>query len=154
MDEANLGVARGDIEASSAASHKSMKGVAMYRGGMEEAMGPGHRSPNFARRCCAAVLAAVLAIGVVEAAAAAVPLDLNRASVEELAELPGIGPARAEAIVSRREAVPFERVEELLAIRGIGDAVFARLRERVHVVRPVGPEPEKEVAGHLPEALR
>jgi competence protein ComEA len=57
--------------------------------------------------------------------------------VVELAELPGIGPSRARAIVERREAVPFERVEELLAIRGIGDSVYAKLRERVVVEETV-----------------
>lgn len=60
-------------------------------------------------------------------------LDLNKADVAELARLPGIGPVRAQAIVERRQAVPFARVEELLAIRGIGDATFAGLRERVQV---------------------
>lgn len=106
------------------------------------------------RQWCALVFALGLLLGAGRAGYALVPLDLNRASVEELAELPGIGPARAGAIVARREAVPFERVEELLAIRGIGEAVFARLREQVQVIRPVGPPPEAAPARELPEALR
>ncbi|MEO2168697.1 MAG: helix-hairpin-helix domain-containing protein [bacterium] len=67
------------------------------------------------------------------AAASGGPLDLNTATAAELAELPGIGASRAQAIVERRNAVPFAAVEELLAIRGIGDSVYAGLRERVVV---------------------
>jgi len=48
-------------------------------------------------------------------------VDINRASVEEFTKLPGIGPALARRIVAFREKHgPFRRVEDLLAIRGIG----------------------------------
>lgn len=47
-------------------------------------------------------------------------LDLNRASAESLGALPGVGPARAEAIVRERARRPFRRVEDLGAVRGIG----------------------------------
>ena len=66
---------------------------------------------------------------------AAVPgeprLDLNHATEQELAALPGIGQVRAAAIVRRRAQVPFDRVEELLDVPGIGPAVFAALEDRV-----------------------
>ena len=43
------------------------------------------------------------------------PLDLNVANVKELAELPGIGPVTANAIVQfRQKSGPFRRVEDLL----------------------------------------
>ena len=71
---------------------------------------------------------------------AAVPLDLNRASVQELDALPGIGPVLAERIVAYRERHgPFRAPEELRAVRGIGPRLLARLRPRVEV-RPVGVE--------------
>lgn len=60
------------------------------------------------------------------------PIDLNRASVDLLAELPGIGPAKASAIVERRRtAGPFRTVEELAEVRGIGPKTVERLRNRV-----------------------
>ena len=69
------------------------------------------------------------------------PLDLNRASQEQLSGLPGIGPVRARAIVARRSEIPFERVEELLDVPGIGPAIFTGLQGRVDVV------PEAESSG-------
>lgn len=56
-------------------------------------------------------------------------LDLNRASATELQALPGIGPARAEAIVRwREEHGRFRRVEDLLQVPGVGSATLERLR--------------------------
>jgi competence ComEA-like helix-hairpin-helix protein len=50
----------------------------------------------------------------------ATPIDLNTATAEELAQIPGIGPGTARSIVQFREkSGPFKRVEDLLAIRGI-----------------------------------
>lgn len=48
------------------------------------------------------------------------PLDLNRASADGLEALPGIGPARAAAIVAERSRRPFERVSDLQRVHGIG----------------------------------
>jgi competence protein ComEA len=62
------------------------------------------------------------------------PVDLNTATVDELDTLPGIGPATAEAIVAHREANgPFTSVDQLIDVRGIGEAKLAQLRERVRV---------------------
>ncbi|MDI3318096.1 MAG: helix-hairpin-helix domain-containing protein [Bacillota bacterium] len=64
-------------------------------------------------------------------------LDLNRATAEELDRLPGIGPARAQAIVALREARGgFRSVDELLEVRGIGPALLEELRSRVRVGPP------------------
>jgi competence protein ComEA len=61
-------------------------------------------------------------------------VDLNRASVEELQALPGIGPTRAEAIVRwRGEHGSFRTVDELLEVPGIGPATLGRLRALVGV---------------------
>ncbi len=56
-------------------------------------------------------------------------LNLNDASLEELETLPGIGPARARAILRWREERGFFReLEELLEVPGIGPATIERLR--------------------------
>lgn len=76
-------------------------------------------------------------LSLVSSAAAAEPmLDLNRASADQLAALPGIGSVRARAIIARRSEMPFDRVEELLDVPGIGNAVFAGIRERIRIVVP------------------
>lgn len=62
------------------------------------------------------------------------PVDLNRASEAELDTLPGVGPATAAAIVAtRQERGGFRSVDDLLDVRGIGEAKLAQLRDRVTV---------------------
>ena len=60
-------------------------------------------------------------------------IDLNAASAEELETLPGVGPARAEAIISEREARPFRVPGDLRRVPGIGEATFQRLAPLVAV---------------------
>jgi len=61
-------------------------------------------------------------------------VNLNTATLSELDRLPGIGPARAAAILQEREARgPFASVEELSRVPGLGPAAIARLRDRVVV---------------------
>lgn len=56
------------------------------------------------------------------------PIDLNRADAAALERLPGIGPARAEAIVEHRERHgPFADPGDLRDVPGIGEATFQRL---------------------------
>ena len=61
-------------------------------------------------------------------------LDLNTASAEELAELPGIGAELAERVAAwREENGPFETVEDLMKVSGIGEKKLEGLRDRVTV---------------------
>jgi competence protein ComEA len=62
------------------------------------------------------------------------PVDINRASADQLDELPGVGPATAEAIITHREQNgPFGSVDELIDVRGIGEAKLEQLRDLVTV---------------------
>jgi competence protein ComEA len=66
------------------------------------------------------------------AAPGAPRLNLNSATLSELDRLPGIGPARAAAILQEREARgPFTSVEALSRVPGLGPSAIARLRELV-----------------------
>ncbi|MEZ5380604.1 MAG: helix-hairpin-helix domain-containing protein [Microthrixaceae bacterium] len=61
-------------------------------------------------------------------------VNLNTADAAALEELPGVGPVTAEAIVAHRsEAGPFTQVEELLEVRGIGDAKLEAMADLVTV---------------------
>ena len=62
------------------------------------------------------------------------PVDVNHATVDQLDELPGIGPATAAAIVDHREQNgPFATVDDLEAVRGIGPAKLEAIRDLVSV---------------------
>ena len=76
----------------------------------------------------------------------AAQLDLNRAAASSLEVLPGIGPARAQAIVAERCRARFERVEEIERVRGIGPALRAGLAARVKV----GPAADQRVGAGCP----
>ena len=58
----------------------------------------------------------------------------NRADVSQLVELPGVGPVLAERIVAHREANgPFQTVEDLLDVPGIGEAKLSAIRDLIVV---------------------
>lgn len=61
-------------------------------------------------------------------------LDLNRADVAALMELPGIGQSKAEAIVGyREEHGPFSQAEDLMKVEGIKEGVFNKIKDRIKV---------------------
>lgn len=63
------------------------------------------------------------------------PLDLNRASAEDLEALPGIGPALAARILAARQERLFSSIDDLERVPGIGPATLQRLRALVTVGR-------------------
>lgn len=66
------------------------------------------------------------------------PVDVNSADAETIAaELDGIGLARAQAIVAYREANgPFRSVEDLLAVKGVGERILAANRDNIRLGSP------------------
>jgi len=62
------------------------------------------------------------------------PVDLNAATLDQLDGLPGIGPTTARAILERRREVGrFRSVDDLLTVKGIGEAKLDALRASVVV---------------------
>ncbi|HYF26612.1 MAG TPA: ComEA family DNA-binding protein [Baekduia sp.] len=78
--------------------------------------------------------AAAGAVGPATAAVPAAPVDLNAATAEQLETLDGVGPATAAKILQYRdEHGGFRSVDELAQVPGIGPKRLAALRERVRV---------------------
>lgn len=73
-------------------------------------------------------------------------VDLNRAGVDELCTLPGIGRKKAEAIIALRDRRPFTRVTQLLQIKGIGHKTLLKLKPRVTVTPAPSTAPVTSVA--------
>lgn len=62
------------------------------------------------------------------------PVDINTADAETLDTLPGIGPALAERIITyREEHGPFDSGEELMEVKGIGEATYEGLADWITV---------------------
>ncbi len=61
-------------------------------------------------------------------------VNINEATLEELDTLPGIGPTTAQAIIDYRAANgPFESIDELLDVQGIGEGTLDDIRAYVTV---------------------
>lgn len=70
-------------------------------------------------------------------ASATEPVYLNHASVDELRRLPGVGPKRAEAILVLRQRLGrFQRVEDLLRVKGVGRGAVKKWRPLVRLDAP------------------
>jgi competence ComEA-like helix-hairpin-helix protein len=69
-------------------------------------------------------------------------VNVNGAGVDELAVLPGLGPATAQRIVDhRREHGPFTELEGLLDVPGVGPATLDAMRPHLRPIRRREPTP-------------
>lgn len=90
---------------------------------------------------CALVLCLGMAISSVSVLAqksgagqASEKISLNSATVEQLQELPGIGPSIAKRIIEHRTKVGrFNRIEEVINIKGVGEKKFQKIKDRLIV---------------------
>ncbi|MGI5897696.1 MAG: helix-hairpin-helix domain-containing protein [Candidatus Dojkabacteria bacterium] len=55
-------------------------------------------------------------------------ININSASLEELDSLTGVGPSTAQKIIDGR---PYEKIEDILNVSGIGESSFAKFREKI-----------------------
>lgn len=61
-------------------------------------------------------------------------ISLNRATLQELLTLPGIGEVKAQAIIDyRQENGNFNSIDELKNVKGIGDSTFEKLKDYITI---------------------
>jgi len=61
-------------------------------------------------------------------------INLNRAEVWLLEALPGIGETRAKAIIAyRHQNGPFQNINELIKVEGIGTATYEQIKDLITV---------------------
>lgn len=63
----------------------------------------------------------------------ALMININTASAEELARLKGIGEKIAARIVEYRQEKPFDKIEDIMNVSGIGEKKFEDIREMICV---------------------
>lgn len=61
-------------------------------------------------------------------------INLNQATKEQLMTLPGVGESRAESIIAYRETHgKFKKIEEIMNISGIKEALFDKIKDRIKI---------------------
>ena len=58
-------------------------------------------------------------------------VNINTASLEQLQTLPGVGESKAKSIIEYREKQKFKTIEDIKNVTGIGDSLFAKIKENI-----------------------
>jgi competence protein ComEA len=62
------------------------------------------------------------------------PININTASLEELEQLPGIGPTHAQAILDyRQQNGNFGSIEDIQKVKGIKEGEFSKIKDMIKV---------------------
>jgi len=84
--------------------------------------------------CLGLVFSSVSVMAQKSAPAATEKININSATAEQLESLPGIGPSMAKGIIEHRNKVgKFNRIEEIMNVKGIGEKKFQKIKERLTV---------------------
>ncbi len=79
------------------------------------------------------------------------PVNINTANSEELQQVPGIGPATAQKILQMRKSYgAFKSVDDLLAIRGLGQKRLDKMRKYLTVGKAAAPKTAQPAANPAP----
>jgi competence protein ComEA len=70
-------------------------------------------------------------------------VNLNEASADELDRLPGVGRKAVERILAQREKKPFQRIEELVKVKGFRKKAFEKLKPYLTLTGPTTLQVEK-----------
>jgi competence protein ComEA len=80
-------------------------------------------------------------------------VNVNTANKTELTSLPGIGPAKAQAIIDyRTKNGPFKSVDDLTKVNGIGPVILGRIRSDVALDGPTTVKPAANSTAAKPAA--
>lgn len=60
-------------------------------------------------------------------------ININKASLDELLNITGIGESKARAIIEYRKENPFLKVEDIMNISGIGESVFNKIKDEITI---------------------
>jgi competence protein ComEA len=79
------------------------------------------------------------------------PVNINTATSEELQQVPGIGPATASKMLQMRKSYgPFKSVDDLLAIRGLGEKRLDKMRKYLTVGKATAQKTGQPAAAQTP----
>jgi len=82
--------------------------------------------------CLGLAIGPAMALGQKSGPASTDKININSATAEQLQNLPGVGPVTAKAIVEYRTKVgKFNRIEEIINVKGIGEKKFQRIKDRL-----------------------
>jgi competence protein ComEA len=60
-------------------------------------------------------------------------ININLATKEELSTLPSIGESKAQNIIDYRKETPFETIDDIKNVKGIGDSLFEKIKDYIEV---------------------
>ncbi len=84
--------------------------------------------------CLGLVFSSVSVLAQKSAVVPAEKINLNSATAEQLQSIPGIGPSTAKSILDyRAKAGKFNKIEEIINVKGIGEKKFQKIKDRLTV---------------------